>query len=83
MDGPSDYYAKQNKSEKDKHCMISVTCGIWKKKWTNKSEAAVDNRELVDYTGKGWGRWGTLIGTKFQWQNKWVRNVQCEEILTM
>ena len=28
MDGPREYYAKQNKSEKDKYCMISVICGI-------------------------------------------------------
>ena len=36
MDGPREYYAKQNKSEKDKYCMISVICGIWKTKQMNK-----------------------------------------------
>ena len=27
-DGPRGYNAKWNKSEKDKHCMISLTCGL-------------------------------------------------------
>ena len=27
MDWPIGYYAKQNKSEKDKYCMISLICG--------------------------------------------------------
>ena len=28
MDGLGGYYAKWNKSEKDKYCMISLICGI-------------------------------------------------------
>ena len=28
MDEPRGYYAKWNKSEKDKYCMISLMCGI-------------------------------------------------------
>ena len=33
MDGPRDYHAKWSKStEKDKYCMMSLICGIWKKK---------------------------------------------------
>ena len=28
MDGPGGYYAKLNKSEKDKYCMISLICEI-------------------------------------------------------
>ena len=28
MDAPRKYYAKWNKSDKDKYCMISLTCGI-------------------------------------------------------
>ena len=28
MDGAREYYTKQNKSEKDKYHMISLTCGI-------------------------------------------------------
>ena len=28
MDGLGEYYAKWNKSEKDKYCMISLICGI-------------------------------------------------------
>ena len=30
MDGPGGHYAKWNKSEKDKHCITSHVCGIWK-----------------------------------------------------
>ena len=29
-DGPRGYYAKYNKSDKDKYCMVSFTCGIKK-----------------------------------------------------
>ena len=32
IDKSKRYYAKWNKSENDKHCMISLICGIWKKK---------------------------------------------------
>ena len=28
MDGPREYYAKWNKSKKDKYCIISLMCGI-------------------------------------------------------
>ena len=41
MDGFGEYYAKWNKSEKDKYSMISLICGIWKMKQTdiyNKKE---------------------------------------------
>ena len=30
MDGPRDYHTKLNKSDKDKHHMISLSCGIQK-----------------------------------------------------
>jgi hypothetical protein len=30
------YYAKWNKSDKDKYCIISLTRGIWKTKQMNK-----------------------------------------------
>ena len=30
MGEPGSYYAKWNKSETDKYCMISLTCGIQK-----------------------------------------------------
>ena len=29
MDGAREYYAKRNKSDKDKYCMISLICGIF------------------------------------------------------
>ena len=32
MDGPRDYHAKWSKSEKEKYHMISLICGILKKK---------------------------------------------------
>ena len=30
LDKPREYYAQQNKSEKDKYCMISFICGMQK-----------------------------------------------------
>ena len=36
IDEPRGYYAKWNKSDKDKYCIISLTCGIWKTKQMNK-----------------------------------------------
>ena len=33
IDEPWGYYAEWNKSEKDKHCIISLIYGIWKNKW--------------------------------------------------
>lgn len=38
------YYVKQNKSEKDKHCMISFVCGILKTKQMSK----LNKTELID-----------------------------------
>lgn len=32
MHGPQGHFAKRNKSEQDKYCMTSLTCGILKKK---------------------------------------------------
>ena len=38
-DGSRGHYAKWNQSDREsKHHMISLTCGIWKTKWTNKTE---------------------------------------------
>ena len=41
MDGPSEYYAKRNESEKDKHCINSFICEYKNQnKWTKtKTEA--------------------------------------------
>ena len=33
-----------NQAEKDKYCMISLICGIWKKKRTNVTEQEQINR---------------------------------------
>ena len=38
MDGARVYYAKQNKSEKDKYPMISLICGIQETKKMNIGE---------------------------------------------
>ena len=32
IDEPGGHYAKWNKSEKNKYCMVSLVCGILKKK---------------------------------------------------
>ena len=32
MDGLREYYAKWNKSDIDKYCMLSLLCRIWKNK---------------------------------------------------
>ena len=36
IDEPRGYYAKWNKSDKDKYCIISLTRGIWKTKQMNQ-----------------------------------------------
>ena len=35
MDGLGEHYAKLNKSKKDRHCMISLICGIKKNELMN------------------------------------------------
>ena len=55
MDGPRGYYAKQNKSEKDKYHMILLICGI---KQTNKKQKQTHRykKQIVGYqSGKGLG----------------------------
>ena len=56
MDGPREYYAKQNKSEKDNTAWFQLYVESEKQNnWTNKRETVVDNREVVDYTREGVG----------------------------
>ena len=60
VNGPREDYAKRNKSEKDKYCMISLICGIYKTNQMNKhnkteaeSQIWGTNRWLPE--GRGWG----------------------------
>ena len=39
MDGPRRYYAKWNKLEKDKYCMISLVCGILNEQTTKQKQS--------------------------------------------
>ena len=66
MEGPREYYAKWNKSQKDKYHMISLICGIWKTKQTKQ-------KQIHRYRGERGGVWSGLRGlrgTNFQLQNK-------------
>ena len=60
MDGPRDYHTKWHKSdEKDKFHIISLICGIWKKrcKWIfDKVKTDIKNKLTVTKGEKGWGR---------------------------
>ena len=49
MDEPGGYYAKQNQSDKDKYCMVSLTCGIFKK---NADFIETEDRKV---DARGWG----------------------------
>ena len=61
MDGPKDYHTKWSKSEKDKFHMISLICGILKKKWykwtylQNRMTVTELENELMVTKGDGWG----------------------------
>ena len=52
MDGSRGYYAKWNKSEKDKYHMISLICEIWKTSQMNKynetkTDSQIENKQVV------------------------------------
>ena len=49
LDEPRGYYAKLSKSEKDKHCMISLIYGIWKTKQMNKQQ---NRNRVIDTENK-------------------------------
>ena len=62
MNGLEGYYAKWNKSEKDKYCMTSFLCGIKKIQQTseqNKKEA--DLQKTDEWLSVGRGKWGEAI----------------------
>ena len=46
MDGPRVYYASWNKSDKDKYCMLPLTCGVWKLKQTNQYNKAETDSQI-------------------------------------
>ena len=57
---PCEHYIKWNKSDKDKHCMISLICGIFKKEKTkkekqNKTKKPIEKEiRFVVTTGEKW-----------------------------
>ena len=54
MDGHGGHYAKWNKADKDKYCMISLICGIKKIQQTsdyNKKKQAHRHREQTSREG--------------------------------
>ena len=80
IDRPRGYYAKWNKSEKDKYCMISLYMESKKQNtWTNRTKQKQTHRyrEQTGCCPKGggrgneWNRWARLRDTNFQLQNKW------------
>ena len=58
MDGPRDYHSKWTKSEKDKYHLISLICGILKKryKWTSLQD------RFRDFENQLWLPKGTVHG---------------------
>ena len=84
MDGSRRFYAKWNKSDRERQILYDFTY-IWnfKNKWTNITKQSY---RYTEQTGgcqrRGvWGeernRWGRLRGTNFQLQNKWVMDMKC------
>ena len=55
MDRPRGYYAKLDESEKNKHCMISLICGIYKtsNEQTQNRNIDTENKQVVDGGGGG------------------------------
>ena len=52
VDGAREYYAKQNNSEKDKHHMISLICGIQEKSQMikGKKRGRQTKKQTFNYT---------------------------------
>ena len=64
MDEHGRHYAKWNKSEKDKYCMISLICEIWKiqqiSEHNKKINILIDTERKLDITSGG-RKWGEAI----------------------
>jgi hypothetical protein len=57
MDGAGDHFAKKNKSDADKHCVFSLTCGILEGKNRSKGgtpESVAGGKRRVIRGGDGW-----------------------------
>ena len=88
MDGLRGYYARWNKSDRERQILWDFT-HMWhlkkQSKWTNitKQQQRYRYREQTGVCQRGgiWGeernRWGRLRGTNFQLQNKWVMDMKC------
>ena len=70
MDGPGEYYTKWNKSDRDKCCMLSVKCGIWKKKRMNITKLKLTHKYREQTSGYRWGE-GRREG---QDRGRWLRD---------
>ena len=55
MDGSRGYYAKWNKSEKDKYFMISLICGVYKNKTNKNTLMDTENKQVVAREEEGEG----------------------------
>ena len=73
MNEPGGYYAKWNKSEKEKHCMISLIMwnlktktNIINQKQTNRYREQADGCQREGGWGVEWNKWGRLRGTNLQ-----------------
>ena len=60
MDGSGGHHAKLNKSDKDKCCIISYTCGIQNK--TKRVTELIDTERLV--VARGWQKGYKRVGSK-------------------
>ena len=86
MDGLRRYYAKWNKSKRERQIWFHLYMEFKKqRKWTNitKQKQSHRHREQTGgyQRGGGWGdegnRWGRLRGTNFHLQDKWITGMKC------
>ena len=86
MDGPRGYYAKWNKSDRERQTLYDFIY-MWnlktQNKWTNisKHKQSYKYREQMGVLQRegvgGKEMLGRLRGTNFQLQNKWVMCMKC------
>ena len=85
MGGPREYYAKWNKSKKERKIPYDFTY-MWNLKNKTNEKTTKQSCRYREQTGGcqrggGWGvernMWGRLRGTNFQLQDKWVTGMKC------
>ena len=88
MDGPRGYYAKWNKSDRERQILYDFIY-MWNVKYNSNEQTYPNRNRVIDTENNqvvargdgGWGeernRRGRLRDPNFQLQNKWVKGMQC------